>query len=272
MEASSSRKGLIGNFNDYSTQPNKYDSFNSGFTPTTTTAFQDHQQTPKTQELSLTVNEANNLSDQYNPFDTESFKKKKKDIREPVRGTKKKSSAGDSKRDILSSIKRFVTKEEESTGESPVPHTIHSIQDIREAKQQVPFTQFPKSEHPNNTPHSFSENRAEKSNERPRSEAEIPPSNSQDTYSAHSVSGEILTDPEYRNLVDAATRQIRLLSHYKKVENPGVDIPSMVSQSPPSLVRGDEEFDSDWDQEYNAGSAHVSSERDFPTTRKVLKK
>jgi len=80
---------------------------------------------------------------------------------------------------------------------------------------------------------------------------------------------EIMINPEYRTLFDAATRHIRLLSQKKKQEEQGTDIPA-VTQIPPSSSSNhasrDDEFESgseNWEYDGGYSPSSVGSEKEF---------
>jgi len=78
---------------------------------------------------------------------------------------------------------------------------------------------------------------------------------------------ELLFNPEYRSLLDTASRHIRLLSNKKKQEEQqGTDIPSVTSIPPSYRYSRDSDFDSgsDWEYEVATGSpGSLGSDKDY---------
>jgi hypothetical protein len=338
-----SRRGLIVNFNEESAVFNKYGSVQAGFRTIESSGTSSTDRTHTKGSYVPVIVENPVVSDydeddldpdkeakeEYNPFDTDSFRRRERHATFHGWGNKTQKpqspSQSEQQKDILSSFKRLVKMEEKPqpppTVLTPAQKDVHSLQDLRvqallKQQQQDPHTPekpieiLPTSlpqrkprasvssidktsrnmNSPNNTIGSLPvvptvpvrRNSNKRSNPNNDSNTSQPQNNDNSLSRSMEVfPREILINPEYRTLLDSATRHIRLLSNHKKKQETANDIPSVADSPSPKQqqtvrLSRDSDFDSetsDWEYDvaYSPGSlSSASSEKDFLTTSKIL--
>jgi len=275
-----SRKSLIVNFPESSASENHYGSIISRnctseenvFTPVYINPSKNNKPPKKPVEVSVLGPEDENgnkttdkTPDKNNPFDRESFKRREKHA--TFNGRSRSSESIDpfqEQKEILSTFKRRIPEDNPQSSETP------ELPRPEERKTRS------RSNSTNNSKRSSGtlSNNVPLSSPRSRTPSRTD-SNQNDslTRSLDQLPSELLINPEYRRLLDTATRHIRILAHQKKAQENDETFPanSVLNQNPTEV---DDEFVSvsEDDFEYDGGSpgsvdSNTSSADTFPTVR-----